>query len=91
MRLPVAVPEILCSHSLTEFRPLSLLIARCIRHWRRSQTSPLAGASTRGTAFDDASERGVADAAPYENSVIEGAFERLRRRRLAEWYGGRWS
>ena len=38
---PVAVPEILSSHTLTEFRPLPLLFARCIRHRRRSQTSPL--------------------------------------------------
>ena len=38
---PVAVPEILCSHLLTKFRPLPLLITRYICHGQHSWTSPL--------------------------------------------------
>ena len=48
--VPVAVPEIFCSHTLTKFRPLPLLIARFIRHRRRSQTSPSVSLRLTGLA-----------------------------------------
>ena len=65
MRLPVAVLEILCSHSLAEFRPLPLLFARCIRHRRRSQTSPSSEGAKDAAVIESTSERRDVGIAPY--------------------------
>ena len=71
-----------CSHSLTKFRPLPLLFARCIRRWRRSQTSPLRYRCIRRHYISPAGQNQGRNLKSVEVQMHFGAFSVQQDRRM---------